>query len=184
MKLSDEEKRSLILMARQEIERSLIRENSGKKQIADLQGNVHATCGAFVSLYVKDELRGCMGTFSESDLLCDNVRRMAIAAAWSDSRFRPVYRAELADLEIEISVLSPRKRISGPQEIIIGKHGIYIQKDSFRGTLLPQVAVNQNWDAEEFLGHCAKYKAGLEWEEWRSAELYTYEAIVIKSQDM
>ena len=87
-------------------------------------------------------------------------------------------------LKIEISVLTPKQLISGPEEIILGKHGIYIQHGMNRGTLLPQVAISQNWNVEQFLGNCAKYKAGLTWNGWKNADLYTYEAIVFNSEDV
>jgi AmmeMemoRadiSam system protein A len=141
-------------------------------------------CGVFVSLYVGNSLRGCIGTFSESELLLDNVRRMALAAATSDSRFTPIGQDELLQLSIEISVLSPKEQILGPEEIVIGKHGVFIQKGHNRGTLLPQVAVNEGWNAQQLLGHCSKHKAGLGWNGWKSAELFSYEAIVFKSNEI
>ena len=91
---------------------------------------------------------------------------------------------ELDGLKIEISVLSPRKKIQHKDEIILGTHGIFMKKGSYRGTLLPQVAIHQNWTVDEFLGNCAKYKAGLGWDGWKSAELYTYEAVIFTSDDL
>jgi AmmeMemoRadiSam system protein A len=108
---------------------------------------------------------------------------MAISAATADNRFSPVEPDELDTLHIEISVLTPRKRIQDTSDIIIGKHGIYMIRGSNRGTLLPQVAVKQGWSVEEFLGNCAKYKAGVGWDGWKSADLYTYEAIVFHTAD-
>jgi hypothetical protein len=84
-------------------------------------------------------------------------------------------------MRIEISILSPRKRIRGPEEIEIGKHGIFVETGMHRGTLLPQVAVNQGWTVEEFLGNCSKYKAGLGWDGWKTANLFSYEATVFSS---
>jgi len=139
-------------------------------------------CGAFVSIYVNQELRGCIGTFSEEDPLYENVMKMAVSAATEDLRFTPVRPHELSLLKLEISILTPRQRIYDPSEIVIGKHGIYMKKGSNRGTLLPQVAVDQNWSVKELLGHCARNKAGIGWDGWKNAELYIYEAIVLQSE--
>lgn len=138
-------------------------------------------CGAFVSLYVDDELRGCIGTFSEEEALYRNVRKMAVSAATTDNRFNPILPEELDRLSIEVSVLTPRTRIYDISDIVIGKHGIYMTQGMNRGTLLPQVAVTQNWNVEEFLGNCSRYKAGIGWEGWKTAELYTYEAHIMRS---
>ncbi len=137
-------------------------------------------CGAFVSIYVKKNLRGCIGTFSESLALYKNVQQMALEAATRDNRFRPVKLNELDNLEIEISVLSPRKKVSIPEDITIGKHGIYLIHGYRRATLLPQVAVKNNWDAVTFLEKCSENKLGLHKDCWKEAELYVYEAFVFK----
>ena len=147
-----------------------------------LTGNLKRGAGAFVSVYVKEELRGCIGTFSEDYPLYKNVENMAVSAATCDSRFPSVRAEEFSELEIELSVLSPRKRIYDPSEIELGKHGIYLKLDSKRGTLLPQVAISQQWTVEEFLGNCSKYKAGIGWDGWKDAEIYTYEATVFRSK--
>lgn len=134
--------------------------------------------GAFVSVYIGKELRGCIGTFSESKALYANVKNMAVSAAFSDKRFRPIKKEEMPELRIEISVLTPRKRIYDPDEVEIGKHGIFMVSGMSKGTLLPQVAVKNKWNSLEFLEYCAKYKTGLHKSGWKDAELYTYEAIV------
>ena len=103
---------------------------------------------------------------------------MAIASATEDSRFLPVTAKEIDKLEIEISVLSPMKKIFSVDEIVLGKHGIYIKKGYYSGTFLPQVATETGWSKEEFLGHCARDKAGLGWDGWKDADIFTYEACV------
>lgn len=140
-------------------------------------------CGVFVSVYVDGRLRGCLGTFSEEEPLWQNVQRLAASAATADTRFSPLMPEELGSMRIEISVLSPRKRITDIREIKLGKHGIYLQKGLNRGTFLPQVAPSQQWDVYEFLGNCAKYKAGIGWEGWKTAEIYIFEAIIFNSED-
>lgn len=138
-------------------------------------------CGVFVSIYIDNKLRGCIGTFSEEEPLGYSLKRMALSAATCDSRFEPVHSEELGGMTVEVSVLSPRVKIRDPSEIEIGKHGIYIQSATGRGTLLPQVAVKQNWSVEQFLGYCSKYKAGLGWTGWKKADIFIYEAIVFRT---
>ena len=135
-------------------------------------------CGAFVTLRRDGELRGCIGRFDASEPLYGVVQQMAIAAATEDPRFPPVKAGELAGLEIEISVLTPMRRISSVDEFELGKHGIYMKSGNRSGTFLPQVAAETGWSREEFLGHCARDKAGLGWDGWKTAELYVYEALV------
>jgi MEMO1 family protein len=136
--------------------------------------------GVFVSVYVKRVLRGCIGTFSENEPLYKNVHQMALQAALEDNRFKPVKANELGDMKIEISVLTPRVKIEGPDEIEIGKHGVYLIHGIRRATLLPQVAVQQNYTPVEFLECCAKNKLGMSRNSWMEADIYVYEAIVIR----
>ena len=136
--------------------------------------------GAFVSVYVKSNLRGCIGTFSEKEPLYKNIQQMALQAALEDNRFKAVKAGELNHLQIEISVLSPRERIEGPDDIVIGKHGIYMINGIRRATLLPQVAIQNNWSPVEFLEVCAESKLGMSRDSWKDSELYVYEAIIIR----
>ncbi len=135
-------------------------------------------CGAFVSLHKHGQLRGCIGHFGEDMPLVETVAEMARAAAFEDPRFTPLRREELADVDIELSVLTPMRRIHSLDEFQLHRHGIYIRKGFRSGTFLPQVADEVNWTKEEFVGHCSRDKAGLGWDGWRDAELYVYEAIV------
>ena len=139
---------------------------------------LNSKCGAFVSLHKHGRLRGCIGHFGEDYPLHEIVARMARAAAFEDPRFMPVTSDEFADIDIEISVLTPMRRIQSIDEFQLHRHGIYIRKGYHSGTFLPQVADEVNWTKEEFLGHCAQDKAGIGWDGWRDAELYVYEAIV------
>ena len=184
MKLSDSDKKFLLSLAIHTVEHCINRE---EREVWETEGGlsegVKQRCGAFVSIYIAGKLRGCIGTFSEEEPLYKNVKQMAISAATADNRFSPVEPDELDKLNIEISVLTPRKRISDPRDIVLGKHGIYMIRGQNRGTLLPQVAIKQGWSVDEFLGNCAKYKAGVGWDGWKSADLYTYEAIVFHTGD-
>jgi hypothetical protein len=134
--------------------------------------------GAFVSLYMGGRLRGCVGNFSPGNPLYMVVQEMTIAAATHDNRFAPVESSELPYISIEISVLTPLKKITSIDEFQLGRQGIYMIKNGRSGTYLPQVAEETGWSKEDFLGHCAREKAGIGWDGWKDADLYTYEAIV------
>ena len=183
MKLTQKEKLELLRVAREAIATHSI--TLKKKVLPPFPSKLSELhCGAFVSIYVDGDLRGCIGTFSEENTIYKNIRDRAVSAATTDSRFEPLTPSELERFQLEISVLSPRERIFDKSEIIIGKHGIFMKKGTKRGTLLPQVAISQGWSIEEFLGNCSRYKAGIGWDGWQSAELYTYEAIVFRSDDL
>jgi len=181
MRITGSEKKKLLELAGSAIAEKIAPPPHPSIAKPELTEALQRGCGAFVSLYFDQKLRGCIGTFSEEAPLYKNVINMAVSAATNDSRFSPILASELAQLELEISILTPRQRISDPSEIIIGRHGIYMELGSNRGTLLPQVAVTQDWTVKEFLGNCARYKAGIGWDGWKAAEVYTYEAIIFKS---
>lgn len=135
-------------------------------------------CGAFVSLHVQDKLRGCYGRMISEDPLWKTVDEMSVWAASRDYRFNPITASEIQNLKIEISVLSPMKLIEDINEIELGKHGVYIRKGPNSGVFLPQVAVETGWSLDEFLGHCARDKAGVGWDGWKSADIYTFSALI------
>ncbi len=136
----------------------------------------------FVTLHLDGKLRGCIGTFRQDAELAGNIKDMARAAAFSDPRFGPVSAEDFDKIELEISVLTPMRKIDSTEQIVPGKHGIYIKNGNRSGTFLPQVATEQGWTTEEMLGHCSRDKAGLGWDGWKDAatEIYIYEAIVLK----
>ena len=179
--LSDKDKQQLKEIALNSIKDSL----DGKPiahRLAESSAGILPTllrkCGAFVSLHKQGRLRGCIGHFGEDVPLHEIVAEMARAAAFEDPRFMPLRQEELADVDIEISVLTPMRRIYSLDEFQLHRHGIYIRQGRRSGTFLPQVADEVNWTKEEFVGHCSQDKAGLGWDGWRDAELYVYEAIV------
>jgi len=143
-------------------------------------GELAQIAGAFVSLKSDGNLRGCIGSFNTTKPLYKLIPELTIASATRDTRFVPVRSGEVKNLSIEISVLSPMKRIRNIDKIELGKHGIYIKKGNNNGTFLPQVAVETGWTLDEFLGHCSQDKAGIGYNGWKDAELYIYEAIVFK----
>jgi AmmeMemoRadiSam system protein A len=133
--------------------------------------------GAFVTLHKKGELRGCIGYIEGHGPLYKTIEEMAEAAAFRDPRFTPVKEKELPELELEISVLTPLKKIKEVNEIQVGKHGIYIKKGWFSGLLLPQVATEYGWDHLTFLEHTCQ-KAGLPSNAWKEkdTEIYIFSA--------
>jgi AmmeMemoRadiSam system protein B/AmmeMemoRadiSam system protein A len=133
--------------------------------------------GAFVTLQKRGQLRGCIGYIEGHGPLYKTIEKMAEAAAFNDPRFTPVQEKELPELDIEISVLTPLKRITDVNEIQVGKHGIYIKKGWFSGLLLPQVATEYGWDRQTFLEHTCQ-KAGLPSNAWKEkdTEIYIFSA--------
>ena len=103
--------------------------------------------GCFVTLKMNDQLRGCIGNFQSRLPLYQEVALMAVAAATQDPRFPPLTISEMDLINIEITILSPLEKISGPNDITIGEHGIYLEHGINRGVLLPQVASEHQWDA-------------------------------------
>jgi len=140
--------------------------------------------GCFVTLKNRGALRGCIGCFKSDVPLWKTAPHMAVLSATSDERFasKRITPEEVPELMIEVSILSPMRRVSRPlEEIHLGRDGIVVQDKGQSGTFLPQVATETGWSVEEFLGHCSRDKAGLGWEGWKSptAAVYTYTATVV-----
>ncbi|MEN8230512.1 MAG: AmmeMemoRadiSam system protein B [Bacteroidota bacterium] len=176
--LDDQEKQTLLNLSRNTLETYLHTEKLYDVPATNISGLLKEPAGAFVTLYIGGRLRGCIGNFSPSKPLYMVVQEMTLAAALRDQRFAPVDPTELEYIDIEISVLTPMKKINTIDEFQLGRHGIYMIKDGKSGTYLPQVAAGKGWSAEEFLGHCAREKAGIGWDGWKESDLYVYEAIV------
>lgn len=175
--LTENDKSYLLKLARSSIE-TYLKTGTVQKIAPGYPEDLQQHCGAFVTLTEDGKLRGCIGQFNPSIPLVEVVRNMAIAAATKDNRFQPVQLPEMKSIEIEISVLTPLHKIKNAEEFTPGKQGIYIKKGNRSGTYLPQVAEQTGWDREKMLGHCSRDKAGIGWNGWKDAELYTYEAIV------
>lgn len=183
--LNEKDKKSLLKIARETIEEKVMRNNQVKINTDDFSEVLLNPAGAFVSLHTKEgKLRGCIGRFSPEKPLYQVVRDMAISSAIQDYRFTPLGKDEIDEVDIEISVLTPMKKIDSIDEIELGKNGVYLRKDGRSGTFLPQVATSTGWTKEEFLGHLAKDKAGIGWDGWKSADLFTYEAIIFSEKEM
>ena len=179
-----EEKIMMLKIARETIEKYVRDRRIPQDDPSVYPDKLKLHAGAFVTLKTDGTLRGCIGRFTANIPLYQLIRELAVASSTEDSRFEPVVAGETDHLEIEISVLSPMRKISSPDEIIPGKHGIYIKKGNASGTFLPQVAVETGWNVEEFLGHCARDKAGIGWNGWKEAELYIYEACVFSESEL
>ena len=177
--ISDEEKTELLKKARTSISTFVNTGEKGQLLPPESSGILNEITGAFVSIYIEGKLRGCIGGFAQKKTLNDLVQDMAVSAS-HDRRFTPVKPEELKNMELEISVLSPLKRVKSISEIELGKHGIYIKDGLSSGTFLPQVATKTGWNVEEFLGHCSRDKAGIGWNGWKTAEIFTYEAIILR----
>lgn len=175
MSISEADQKQLLALARGSIRAHLTGE-----AIPSLEGASPLLCenrGVFVSLHRRGHLRGCIGYLEAVKPLGQSVVEMAAAAAFHDPRFRPLGKEELADLDVEISVLTPMQRLEKVENIEVGKHGLYIEKGSCRGLLLPQVAVEYRWDRTKFLEQTC-CKAGLPPQAWKDPDtrIYTFTA--------
>jgi AmmeMemoRadiSam system protein A len=134
--------------------------------------------GAFVTLKINGELRGCIGNLRSNLPLYRSVQEMTISAATSDPRFPQLTLEELDLVSIEISVLSPLRRITDMDVIEVGTHGLVIHQAGMQGVLLPQVAIEEGWDREAFLENLC-LKAGLPHDCWQGKPIiYTFSALV------
>jgi MEMO1 family protein len=134
--------------------------------------------GAFVTITIGGELRGCIGTFREDTPLYRTVAQMAVAAAREDPRFPPLTAVELPKIRVEISALTPMKPVADVREIEVGRHGLYITRGFSSGVLLPQVATEYGWDRTTFLEQTCR-KAGLPKNAWQEgAKILSFEAEV------
>ncbi len=181
--LNEEERKLLLQIARQTMEQYVSKGKVPPLDEKDLPARLRELSGAFVTLKKEGQLRGCIGRFEATSPLYDVVQQMAVASSTQDSRFEPVETDEFDDIDIEISVLSPMRKISSVDEIVLGKHGIYMKKGFYSGTFLPQVATETGWTLKEFLGHCARDKARIGWDGWKTAELFVYEAYVFGEKE-
>jgi AmmeMemoRadiSam system protein B/AmmeMemoRadiSam system protein A len=175
--LGQEEKAVLLRLARRQIE-TKVRGEPGPGppgEELDRHPRLKEKMGAFVTLTIEGRLRGCIGQIRGVEPLHSAVARMAVAAATEDPRFPALRPSELDQIAIEISVLTPFRRIDDPEEIEVGRDGIYIEKGPNHGLLLPQVATDYSWDRYEFLDHTCM-KAGLPegaWKEGATIQIFS-----------
>jgi AmmeMemoRadiSam system protein A len=156
--------RTLLDLARTSIRRHL--EGAAPEKPPSLDPLLNEARGAFVTLKVDGELRGCIGYPLPHKSLAATVREAAVLAASQDYRFEPLRLEEMGRLRIEISVLGLPRSVRSPDEVEVGTHGIIISKGLNKGLLLPQVPEEYNWDRDTFLRHGC-LKAGLPEDAWK-----------------
>jgi AmmeMemoRadiSam system protein A len=176
-----DDRRQLLLIAREAITSFV---SSGSVVSRDVKSEkLHAQHGCFVTIKMDGKLRGCIGNFISDKPLCKLVQEMAAAAATKDPRFYPMKKPDLDKFTLEISVLSPLQKISSIDEIQVGTHGIYMERNFHRGVLLPQVATEFNWDRDTFLQQTA-LKAGMGKDDWQeNTDIYIFSAEVFNEED-
>jgi AmmeMemoRadiSam system protein A len=175
--LNPDERQSLVGLARSTISARL--QNQELPGDPPSPGPLTEIRGAFVTLTLDGALRGCIGHVIGTESLWLSVRSNAINAAFRDPRFSPLTSPEFASIEIEVSALTPLWGVSNPEEIVIGRDGLVIERGIHRGLLLPQVAERYGWSPEEFLDQTCR-KAGMGPGYWRKddAEISAFSAEV------
>lgn len=181
MKLTIDEKETMIKAARQSI-LSVFGEVEKPEINYPAYPLLKQNMGAFVTLKINEELRGCIGYIIAIKPLFETVCESAQAAAFRDPRFKELTREEFDKIKIEISVLSPFKTINSYDDIELGKHGLLLEEGG-HGVLLPQVATENNFTTEQFLTALC-HKAGLYGEYWkeRMLKIKVFTAIVFSEK--
>jgi AmmeMemoRadiSam system protein A len=174
--LSESEKKQILQIARKSLEEYFL---GADFEMNNLTGALRENRGAFVTLKKHGQLRGCIGYVKGIKPLGEAVAELAIEAATGDPRFSPVTASELPDIDIEISAMTPLERVKNADDIVVGRHGLYIKKGYKAGLLLPQVATEWNWNREKFLEQTC-YKAGLDKQSWKEkdTEIFSFTAEV------
>jgi AmmeMemoRadiSam system protein A len=187
MELDADARRQLLAIARKSIEAAVAGPDRAAAMAATADptpGRLSEPAAAFVTIREQGELRGCIGLMRFDAPLWLNVRDAARSAALEDWRFTPVAAVELPVLELEVSVLEPPIDLPDPAAFEVGRHGVIIEKGMHRGLLLPQVATEQGWNAEQMLdGVCRK--ADLPAGAWRqeSAHLQVFVSVCFGEAD-
>lgn len=178
--LSELDRSALLRLARKSIEEAVCRDHW--PEVIPHDGVFAERSGVFVTLHVRGQLRGCIGVIEAEESLGESVARCAVSAALQDPRFSPLSTDELADLDVEISLLTPPQPIR-PEEVVIGRHGLLISQGSRRGLLLPQVATEHQLSRERFLEETCR-KAGLPTDAWKnpSTKLYAFTCEVLAEE--
>jgi AmmeMemoRadiSam system protein A len=185
--LSKNEQGHLLSIARGSIAQALVAGRGGHISAgapiaeSDLAGALGAPSGAFVTIRLGHDLRGCIGCIASDLPLARVVHEVAAKAATEDPRFPPLTQSEFARATLEISVLSLLERVNDCKEIQVGRDGLVIELFGRRGLLLPQVATEYGWDRETFLEHTSR-KAGLPVDAWKDpeAKVYRFTAEIIE----
>ena len=182
MELSTKEKEILLNAARNSILEEFS-ECEVKKVDYRAYPKLNMELGAFVTLHINQQLRGCIGYIIAQKPLFETVVEAAKHSAFGDPRFPELSRDEFDDIEIEISVLSQFEPIKSYDEIEIGKHGLLLEEGG-RAVLLPQVATEQNYNRAQFLTALC-HKAGLYGNYWkeRMLNIKVFTALVFSEEE-
>ncbi len=179
--LTEDERRQILAIARDAIATSL----GGGAPAAPVKGSgrLSEPGGAFVTIRLGGRLRGCIGYIESPLPLANVVAEVAVKSASQDPRFPPLSMSEFEESSLEVSVLSPLRRVEDAGQISIGTHGLLLECRGRRGLLLPQVAVEYGWDVGEFLDQTCR-KAGLPPGAWKDpgAQLFLFTAEVCNEE--
>jgi AmmeMemoRadiSam system protein A len=183
MLLNDAQRKRLLQIARESLT-SYVRDGK-RNNFVEKDAVLNEPMGAFVTLHEKGELRGCIGNMVGRGPLYQTVADMAIEAATGDPRFPVLSPAEIDAVDIEVSVLSPMKKVGGPEEIKIPGNGVVIKRGFRSGVFLPQVATETGWSKEEFLSNLCAHKAGLAPDAWKdpATDIYVFSAEVFGEKE-
>ncbi len=185
--LTHEERRELLRIARSSIAAALQAQSDQATGDLDIHPSKELLKprGAFVTIRIDRELRGCIGYMESLLPLAEVVAEVAVKAAIDDPRFPALQTPELERATLEISVLSPMRRISSKDEIRVGEHGLMLEHGFGRGVLLPQVATEYGWNAEEFLEAVCR-KSGLHRWAWKDpgSRISVFSAEVIDEEEV
>lgn len=178
--LQDSAKKEALQIARKTLKEYLT--NKKIPEIKPINQSLTHPLGAFVTLRKQDELRGCIGLFEPEEPLYKVIQKMVIASATEDPRFQSITVNELPEIVIEISVMTPKKKIDDWKKIQLGKHGVVVKQGMRAGTFLPQVAEETGWDREQFLSALCTEKAGLSDNCYKDSQtdIYVFEACVFE----
>ena len=186
MKLTEDEQRTLLDLARSAIRQAVLADGSLDRRLTTVERSDGLECrrGLFVTLKREaqlegrrvERLRGCVGSLEPDRPLVEAVPETAARAAMTDPRFSPLAADELDDLRLSISVLTSPEPLQDVERLIVGEHGVQLVLGDRRAVFLPQVAAEQHWNARELLEHLS-LKAGLRRDAWREAGLSVFRAI-------
>lgn len=176
--LNSRQRAELLRLAREAMTAAVRGQTPPPAQVED--PILQTPAGAFVTLHKRGRLRGCIGQIEARDPLWKTVASTAVSSALHDYRFDPLQPEEVAEVELQVSVLTPPQRVEDLSTIEVGRHGLIVEQSGQRGLLLPQVATEWGWDREQFLSHTCE-KAGLPPDAWRrGATVYAFTAEVFE----
>ena len=169
MELTIKDKTQLLSLARFSIESYFRPPQTVLDPVEDSE-LLKSKSGAFVTITVKNNLRGCIGYIESDEELTKTVMDAAYQAAFHDPRFQPLTEDEFETIDLEISILSPPFQLNNYDEIVLGKHGLILEESGRKGLLLPQVPIEHGMNKDEFLSALCN-KAGFFEDHWREKQL-------------